>query len=250
MDHAGCGDHSRGRAVRRGARRRAAGRAGAAPERWPMLWFCCRPGALPAARRSVVAPIRRAGAAVAAHPAARRNRCRRGAARGRARAHRARRDRPLRRQLLLARLFERSGWPISHALRLAEELAALLDELQTERVPLTALARLVPASGRALAEQSRRSGGDCGAVARLLAEESARPGRAPAPPAHRAGRAVARAPPQRRIVAAGSTGSIPRRARCSRDRDAAPGHRGAARSRSGDGRGELAGAPPAIRSTA
>src|ERR687891_2046730 len=51
---------------------------------------------------------------------------------------------PLRRQLLLARLFERSGWPIGHALRLAEELAALLDELQTERVPLEALADLVP----------------------------------------------------------------------------------------------------------
>src|SRR5918995_4165381 len=50
----------------------------------------------------------------------------------------------LRRQLLLARLFERSGWPIGHALRLAEELAALLDELQTERVPLDALAHLVP----------------------------------------------------------------------------------------------------------
>ncbi len=46
---------------------------------------------------------------------------------------------PLRRQLLLARLFERSGWPIGHALRLAAELAALLDELQTERVPLDAL---------------------------------------------------------------------------------------------------------------
>ena len=51
---------------------------------------------------------------------------------------------PLRRQLLLARLFERSGWSIIHALRLAEELAALLDELQTERVALGALARLVP----------------------------------------------------------------------------------------------------------
>ncbi|MGH6896328.1 MAG: double-strand break repair protein AddB, partial [Geminicoccaceae bacterium] len=51
---------------------------------------------------------------------------------------------PLRRQWLLARLFERSGWRATHALRLADELAALLDELQTERVPFDGLARLVP----------------------------------------------------------------------------------------------------------
>ena len=77
-----------------------------------------------------------------------------------------RRSPPLRRQLLLARLFERSGWPMIHALRLAEELAALLDELQTERVPLDALASLVPDH---LAEhwqtQPRRAGGDCRGLA-------------------------------------------------------------------------------------
>ena len=51
---------------------------------------------------------------------------------------------PLRRQWLLARLFERSGWSDTHALRLAIDLAGLLDEIQTERVPLAALRRLVP----------------------------------------------------------------------------------------------------------
>jgi ATP-dependent helicase/nuclease subunit B len=117
----------------------------------------------------------------------------------------------LRRQLLLARLFERSGWPMIHALRLAAELAALLDELQTERVPLEALARLVPDH---LAEHWQRNRDVLAVIAeawpRLLAEEHALD---PAERRHRLLTALAAqwraAPPQRRIVAAGSTGSIP-----------------------------------------
>ena len=118
---------------------------------------------------------------------------------------------PLRRQLLLARLFERSGWPMIHALRLAEELAALLDELQTERVPLDALARLVPDH---LAEHWQRNRDVLAVIAeawpRLLAAESALD---PAERRHRLLTELAAqwhaAPPERRIVAAGSTGSIP-----------------------------------------
>src|SRR5919106_1749974 len=53
------------------------------------------PARLPAARRSVAAPVRGAAAAVAAHQATRRDRCRRGADRGRARPGGAPRDRAL-----------------------------------------------------------------------------------------------------------------------------------------------------------
>jgi ATP-dependent helicase/nuclease subunit B len=118
---------------------------------------------------------------------------------------------PLRRQLLLARLFERSGWPIGHALRLAEELAALLDELQTERVPLDALARLVPEH---LAEHWQHNRNVLAVIAELwpglLADEGALD---PAERRHRLLTELAAlwrtTPPERRIVAAGSTGSIP-----------------------------------------
>src|SRR5690606_15819900 len=118
---------------------------------------------------------------------------------------------PLRRQLLLARLFERSGWTMIHALRLAEELASLLDELQTERVPLGAIARLVPEH---LAEHWQRNRDVLAVIAeawpRLLDEERALD---PAERRHRLLTELAAgwraAPPERRIVAAGSTGSIP-----------------------------------------
>jgi ATP-dependent helicase/nuclease subunit B len=117
----------------------------------------------------------------------------------------------LRRQLLLARLFERSGWPIGHALRLAEELATLLDELQTERVPLDALAQLVP---QHLAEHWQNNRAVLAVIAELwpglLAAEGALD---PAERRHRLLTELAAlwraAPPQRRVVAAGSTGSIP-----------------------------------------
>ena len=118
---------------------------------------------------------------------------------------------PLRRQLLLARLFERAGWPIGHGLRLAEELAALLDELQTERVPLEALADLVP---QHLAEHWQHNRDVLAVIAELwpglLAAEGALD---PAERRHRLLTELAAlwraTPPERRIVAAGSTGSIP-----------------------------------------
>jgi ATP-dependent helicase/nuclease subunit B len=118
---------------------------------------------------------------------------------------------PLRRQLLLTRLFERSGWPMIHALRLAEELASLLDELQTERVPLDALAGLVPDH---LAEHWQRNRDVLAVIAdawpRLLAGEGALD---PAERRHRLLTELATqwgaASPAERIVAAGSTGSIP-----------------------------------------
>ena len=160
---------------------------------------------------------------------------------------------PLRRQLLLARLFERSGWPIGHALRLADELAALLDELQTERVPLDALAHLVP---QHLAEHWQNNRAVLAVIAEawpgvLAAERALDPAerrhRLLAELADAVARRAAAAPDRRRRL----DRQHPRHARSARsDRDAAPGQRGAARSRSGDGRGELAGAaakPPAVR---
>ena len=182
-------------------------RACRSPRRWPPGCWPSRRGAGALADALILLPTRRAcrllAEALLRRSASGRCCCRassrsaksmptRCCSRARSSA-RARRDRPLRRQLLLARLFERSGWPMIHALRLAEELAALLDELQTERVPLDGLAAWCRASGRALAEQSRRSGGDCEPGRRAGRGESARPGRAPAPPAHRAGRAQWRA---------------------------------------------------------
>ncbi len=118
---------------------------------------------------------------------------------------------PLRRQLLLARLLAPLDWPLEHALRLAGELAALLDELQTERVPLDALDRLVP---EALAEHWQKSQRVLAVLAEawpsVLAAEGALD---PAERRHRLLTSLAdrwrRARPEGRIVAAGSTGSIP-----------------------------------------
>jgi ATP-dependent helicase/nuclease subunit B len=117
----------------------------------------------------------------------------------------------LRRQLLLARLLAPLRWPLEHALRLAGELAALLDELQTERVALDALDRLVP---DALAEHWQKSRELLAIIAeawpKVLAEQGALDA---AERRHRLLTALAarwRAdPPAGRIVAAGSTGSIP-----------------------------------------
>jgi ATP-dependent helicase/nuclease subunit B len=118
---------------------------------------------------------------------------------------------PLRRQLLLAHLLAPLRWPLEHALRLASELAALLDELQTERVPVAALDRLVP---DALAEHWQKSRELLAIIAeawpRVLAEEGALD---PAERRHRLLTTLAERwradPPGARIVAAGSTGSIP-----------------------------------------
>jgi ATP-dependent helicase/nuclease subunit B len=117
----------------------------------------------------------------------------------------------LRRQLLLARLLAPLDWPIEHALRLAAELASLLDELQTERVPLAALDRLVPDD---LAEHWQKSREVLAIIAdawpQVLAEIGALD---PAERRHRLLTALAERwradPPAGRIVAAGSTGSIP-----------------------------------------
>ncbi len=118
---------------------------------------------------------------------------------------------PLRRQLLLARLLSPLDWPLEHALRLAGELGGLLDELQTERVPFGALDRLVP---DALAEHWQTSRELLAIIAeawpRALADEGALD---PAERRHRLLTALAERwraePPPARIVAAGSTGSIP-----------------------------------------
>jgi ATP-dependent helicase/nuclease subunit B len=117
----------------------------------------------------------------------------------------------LRRQLLLARLLAPLGWTVEHGLRLAGDLAALLDELQTERIPLERFDGLVPEQ---LAEhwQSSRELLEIvlGAWPAVLAEEGALD---PADRRHRVLTALAgrwrEAPPEGRIVAAGSTGSIP-----------------------------------------
>lgn len=51
----------------------------------------------------------------------------------------------LKRLFILARLIEKkNGWRMDHALKLAEELARLLDELEREQVDVAALANLVP----------------------------------------------------------------------------------------------------------
>ena len=118
---------------------------------------------------------------------------------------------PLRRQWLLARLFERAGWRATHALRLADELAALLDELQTERVPLAALSRLVPDH---LAEHWQKNQAVLAVIAEAWPQVLA--GEGALDPAERRHRLLSElaaawraAPPAARVVAAGSTGSIP-----------------------------------------
>jgi ATP-dependent helicase/nuclease subunit B len=118
---------------------------------------------------------------------------------------------PLRRQLLLARLLAAVTTRQEHALRLAGELTLLLDELQTERVSLEKLDMLVPDE---LAEHWQASRKVLGVIAEawpaVLAEEGALD---PAERRHRLLTSLAehwrQEPPQQRIVAAGSTGSIP-----------------------------------------
>jgi ATP-dependent helicase/nuclease subunit B len=118
---------------------------------------------------------------------------------------------PLRRQLLLARLLAAVTARQEHALRLAGELALLLDELQTEQVALDRLDELVPDE---LAEHWQASRAVLGVIAEawpaVLAAEGALD---PAERRHRLLTGLAehwrREPPAQRIVAAGSTGSIP-----------------------------------------
>ncbi|MEM7041582.1 MAG: double-strand break repair protein AddB [Pseudomonadota bacterium] len=120
----------------------------------------------------------------------------------------------LKRRLLLTRLLMRAralDLTADQSGRLAEDLAGLLDELQTERVPVVSLDDLVP---EAFAEHWQRSleilqiiGHHWPAV---LEDEGVID---PAERRHRVLTAIAErwmaAPPARRIVAAGSTGSIP-----------------------------------------
>ncbi len=117
----------------------------------------------------------------------------------------------LRRRLLLTRLLAPLGWTADQAGRLADDLAALLDELQTERIAFEALDDLVPEHLAAHWQQSLQVlkilGGSWTSV---LAEEHAID---LAERRHQVLRAIAErweaAPPSKRIVAAGSTGSIP-----------------------------------------
>lgn len=117
----------------------------------------------------------------------------------------------LRRRLLLARLLATVERQIEHRLRLADELAVLLDEIQTEGVDFAALDRVVPETLAEHWQRTRRVLGILGeAWPAVLAEEQA------LEPARRRNRmldALARRlltlRPDRRIVAAGTTGSIP-----------------------------------------
>jgi len=116
-----------------------------------------------------------------------------------------------RRRLLLTRLLAPLGWTADQAGRLAEDLASLLDELQTERVPFEVLDELIPAM---FADHWQQSLNILQVVGRhwpaVLEEEGALD---PAERRHRVLTALAdrwaAAPPAKRIVAAGSTGSIP-----------------------------------------
>ncbi|GBD43593.1 hypothetical protein HRbin40_01069 [bacterium HR40] len=123
---------------------------------------------------------------------------------------------PLRRHLLLTRLVHAfAGVPHEQAVRLAGELARLLDELQTEEVDLRALDRVVPDR---FAEHWQRTLAFLAILRehwpRILAAE----GRLD--PAERRRRLLElqaerwrRHPPKERVVAAGITGSIPAVAR-------------------------------------
>ena len=103
------------------------------------------------------------------------------------------------------------GWTADQAGRLADDLASLMDELQTERVRFEALHDLVPDHFAAHWQESLKVlqvlGNHWPAV--LLDEEALDP----AERRHLILGAIAErwtaAPPARRIVAAGSTGSIP-----------------------------------------
>jgi ATP-dependent helicase/nuclease subunit B len=118
---------------------------------------------------------------------------------------------PLRRQLLLARLLEPVAGHLDHALRLAEELCRLLDELQTERVPLSAIGHVVPERLAAYWQQTR-------AILEILAQRwpevlAAEGAIEPAERRHLVLTTLAarwrEAASDQRVVAAGSTGSIP-----------------------------------------
>ncbi len=117
----------------------------------------------------------------------------------------------LSRRLLLARLLAPLGWPPERAFQLAGDLAALLDELQTEDVPLAALDRLVPDDLAEHWQQSRQ-------ILAILGERwpEILAAQAALDPAARRNQVLAAlaarwqaAPPAGRIVAAGSTGSMP-----------------------------------------
>ena len=123
---------------------------------------------------------------------------------------------PLRRQLLLARLVRaqresRGGITDEHAIRLAAELAAFLDEMQTEEVPLERLDGLVP-DELATHWQEILSflGLLAGAWPSILADEAA------LDPPERRRRLLERtirrwqaAPPTYPVIAAGITGTVP-----------------------------------------
>lgn len=116
-----------------------------------------------------------------------------------------------RRRLLLARLLKPLGWRTDQASRLADDLASLLGELQTERVAFDALQDLVPDHLAVHWQQSFRILQILGQHwPAMLADEQAID---PAERRHRVLSAIAErwatAPPSKRIVAAGSTGSIP-----------------------------------------
>lgn len=116
----------------------------------------------------------------------------------------------LRRTLELARLLRPLEPQVGHALRLADELALLLDELQTERVPLARIEALVPDAFARHWERARQ-------VLRALADHW--PGwiesLGASEPAERRHLVLTSltarwraSPPATRVVAAGSTGSI------------------------------------------
>jgi ATP-dependent helicase/nuclease subunit B len=117
----------------------------------------------------------------------------------------------VRRLLLLTRLLSRGGWSFEHGLSLATDLAALLDEVETERGALAGLERLVPDELAAHWQKSREL---LEMVADTWPPELAGTGLIdPNLRRHRLLSELAerwRADmPDRRIVAAGSTGSIP-----------------------------------------
>ena len=116
-----------------------------------------------------------------------------------------------RRRLLLIRLLAPLGWSTDQAGKLADDLASLLDELQTERVAFETLDTLVPEHLASHWQQSLqllqilgRNWPD------VLVDEGAID---PAERRHRILSAIAErwvaVPPAKRVIAAGSTGSIP-----------------------------------------
>jgi len=117
----------------------------------------------------------------------------------------------LRRRLLLTRLLAPLGWRADQAGQLAEDLAGLLDELQTERVPFEALDQLVPEAFADHWQQSFRILQVIGRHWPAVLEEAG--ALDPAERRHRLLTALAErwaaVAPEKRIIAAGSTGTIP-----------------------------------------